>query len=580
MTLRIFLYIFAIAISPNVFSEYIIFEKGKDAIHKVVHKKSSPGRYEFVFETLLKFQWPMNIANFNNIKKEWAAAGKTKGQILGEMVAYTGGGEPLEFKYIQKQLQSKYPELDIAFISTFTYELFCILNKSKLNSLNNQITGIVSWGKGASPAQFDAPLRSILASPTGTIEQVLEMYNNVNKLPVVRDSHQTINNELIDYIRSLDFYKASTKKSDLGAIIEENKSALTQDILNKLSATGISILGFNLKSAYDRILNFEYESYKKNFAILYRGGADLVEFFIPEKGSNIPIEFTYFLKNFDSYKPITKAEEAEYSKLVPLAKAGTLDAAQAIQFKALQEKMDPATLFKWDEPLRSISYGNSIFAGYYEDPGACSYNFMAKPTTVPGLIFKGSIKDTIGYALKINKWLYASEKLQELFVISPFCTLVAIFASGEFFHSRSKSYYFKQALKTPVVGTPSVKVIGILGGPITDNRGYVVKEGNPIEAGAQLSKYIAENAIMIKLFGFQGIGGNGFDFKDDSLIVKNYKNQQRNVTVTFQAMARIYGAFGKPAIQRLKKHRPKVLNNFHGQIQGLSQRAKSFKWGS
>jgi hypothetical protein len=132
------------------------------------------------------------------------------------------------------------------------------------------------------------------------------------------------------------------------------------------------------------------------------------------------------------------------------------------------------------KPL-SVSFGNSLFAGIANDPGACAYNFL-------------SIKG-MGYVLMIDKKDYVEHNNANLFFISPLSTLAALFASGEYFHSRSKAAISLKAQNT------SYNVEGVSDTLLKDPTGVILITRDPLQHAQLFSKFIADNGRIIQLSG-------------------------------------------------------------------------------
>lgn len=78
---------------------------------------------------------------------------------------------------------------------------------------------------------------------------------------------------------------------------------------------------------------------------------------------------------------------------------------------------------------RSISFGSSLFAGILCDASASAYFYINKEI---------GMDSNYGYAVLIDKQLYANGILNNMFVIPPLITLLGLTGRGEFFHSRTK----------------------------------------------------------------------------------------------------------------------------------------------
>src|SRR5439155_12727450 len=102
---------------------------------------------------------------------------------------------------------------------------------------------------------------------------------------------------------------------------------------------------------------------------------------------------------------------------------------------------------------------------------------------------------TIGYALFIDRRSYLkgiaaqiqnkpTEAMEsKIFRISPFNTIISLFAKGEFFHSRSVVYK-PESREVYWIG-------GISGGEPDDKIGYYIKKGSPLNYAAYYSSLIA-----------------------------------------------------------------------------------------
>lgn len=123
----------------------------------------------------------------------------------------------------------------------------------------------------------------------------------------------------------------------------------------------------------------------------------------------------------------------------------------------------------YDEKPRSLSFGNSLFAGFVFDLGACAYAFLNQYN---------------GYGLFINKKDYVQHQSNRLFFISPLAPITALFAKGEFFHSRN-------TIANPVEGA---FVEGIFG---QDKLKQLIINRNPLHHAQLFSNYLADNMHII-----------------------------------------------------------------------------------
>lgn len=131
---------------------------------------------------------------------------------------------------------------------------------------------------------------------------------------------------------------------------------------------------------------------------------------------------------------------------------------------------------------RSISYGNSLFAASLQDAGACSYEYFTYSNDPAN----------IGYGLLIDKEAYVANECDNLFFVSPLPTLVALFAIGAYFHSRSKAAIFSD----PAQGS---KLIGIYEeATLKDAAHLFLIQREPLLHELIFSRYLAQHARILK----------------------------------------------------------------------------------
>ena len=482
--------------------EYIIYKKLKNGSIETVKDNARLNLYNKIQNTLFKYQWPTCIAHFHEVNQN-------------EIAKYTAIGSASEENYLRAKIKEIDKNLDLAFFPTSLYELFFIINYQKYNQNFNLDQFIC-----------EANITNIINDPTNNLETIYKnimSFNQINtKIGSSENIHLTVNNDLVKYIRSFKFYKNSNKQS-ITNLIEQNIDFILVDLLSKVPDTNKWD-----ENTCKKILNLEYKAHKNNSGLIYRGNLSLYSFINSESVIN-PIEVTYlfspYLNNFSfKHLALTKNESNEFKRLINQEKLNNLKSDEQVKLSDLKNEFFDS--FCWDSPSRSISYGNSIFAAILRDHGACSFNYINE-------------KDSLGYALYINKWLYykglyASENEKkslgnlidgELFIISPFNTLTALFGYNIWFHTRSKSYYFSKDLMQSF-DIPFIPGIG----PIKDLTGYFIKNGNPLQKGAELAQFIAERAELIKVPDYLG----GFNFTPQ--VANSYFTSQSNMAESFKTM--------------------------------------------
>lgn len=419
MTIKHVAFIIVVGFFSFAQAEYIVFEKINGQITGI----ASPEKYAQIYDILMKYQWPANIASFSSMTKD-------------EIRELTTQNKPrAEELFIRKKLQELDPTLDIAFVPTVLYELFFIYYK-KTNRFFLETY-----------VAFDSiVLKKIAEKTIVSLQDVLHQYVLQNNQRNTIMLHQKINNTLIDYIG---------KDSFLNPLVMPDFIAVMQKLLTHLSAE--ITLTIDLGTA---ILQTEYNAHQKNNGLLYRATTPEKAFFIPGKATpSIPLEPTIPIKDISSYSSVT-AEQLQSEAKIPL--------------KNLKYKYTD-----WDVPTRSISYGNSLFGGYFYDDGACVYSIMQKN---PHL-----------YTLLIDKFAYATGgKITELFFIPPLNTLVSLRADGEFFHPRTISYY-----KSTIPNKASAIIQGLSYVKIGTDLGIFIREGDPLKMGYELSDFITKNAVIL-----------------------------------------------------------------------------------
>jgi hypothetical protein len=260
---------------------------------------------------------------------------------------------------------------------------------------------------------------------------------------------------------------------------------------------------------------------------LYRGGRARKIYVIGTKGTQAPIDGAFLAVTERKPKVPTYAElVVEY-----------------------QTKGEPTRMRDWRVPLNSISYGNSMFAGYWFDSellaeaagGACACDYL-------------DAADLIGYALFINKKNIFAGKL-DLFFISSLNTLVSMIAKGEFFHSRSRSFapaeylaqYQGQREKIELPGIAYPRESMLEPGKLIyfiDNASIFIPMGDPLEKAKELSEFISLNSTILKLPDSEG------GFNATSKDIARYKQNQKDLTDMFKSMITIRKRIRKKEVQQ------------------------------
>lgn len=425
----------------SLHAEYIIFKNKSDESLPITDSVE----YAKIYNLLTTYQWPSII-------------GVSEELPVKEILDITTKGKPFEEIFLRKKLKEISSEYDLTFIPTVLYELYIIIAK-ETNEIPILKTIFPTITMEVSP---------LLINPKETPQKINKAYSQVNKLKEIESAHQAINSALIKFFLSLD----ETEK-DIRNIIKNKRDIiahqLTVEFKNK---TEKSYLEF---SVVKKLIEFETDAHQRNEAILYRGGRSEKIYHIGFKEQIMPIEI-YFIRPKTNEEPTFQALEVAYKNKKNIL---TMPWAQSI-------------------PLGSVSYGNSLFAGFIFDITACAFHYIFKyPVTRPA------------YALSLDKRQYVLGNINKLIFYSPYNTLVSFFAQGEFFHSRTISYVTKLADQENQLKKWRVSGINynfrfsdgieLSSSSFIDKARMFVRVGNPIEKAYELSKFIQENAFIFKV---------------------------------------------------------------------------------
>lgn len=453
----------------HIRAEYLIFEKVNDQIQPIF----APEKYSKVYAILMKYQWPMSTASFTQMPQKEIIALTTQKKSYAEE------------EFIRNRLKEVDANLDLIFVPTITYELFVIYywtlkSKTEQKSWWQTITEYTGFYKpfGTNPTWINATLEKKIQSKQITSWQgILNEYKALNNIKTTQDMHQTINEALFGYLKTTIDFNNDPKKLTQNYFLE-----ITNKLMRSLkSEKGIAqISQLNLAQGKSNIFaiseNFiqskivtdiialEYQAHQNNTGLLYRAlGSNKPEplfFMIGKSKPSMPLESTVLIKNIYQYAPVTSEQLASEAHL------------------SLSELNQKYKYIDWNSPARSISYGNSLFGGYFYDNGACAYWLMES--------------NPIVYSLFINKFSYANGIINKLFFVSPFNTIVELFSVGELFHSRTISYHYKGIPESDFFRVP-----GLLG-KTELLRGYFVREGNVLKHAYELSEFIEKNAHILR----------------------------------------------------------------------------------
>lgn len=495
MWIRLFVILLSfIACYCNLTAEYILFKKSDNSAN--FSPLPIPEQdYELLYRTvLMKYQWPMSIASDTNAQKAISFA---------LPVSY-----PLEEVFIRKKLQEINPTYDLIFIPTLLYEMLAMQlialpdEERKVKEKYRECIDVVynqyfSFFNKNSGQILDRVIPQIIQKKDGNLLDIYAIFNTINSTPCIIALHRQVNDFLVvipSFVKSI----SQLNKKELNV---QKVSEALKHVASKYEQFTKKVISSKIYRSLDlqKIFLYELQMHQHNLGILYRGVEPLVTLsFFGQK--IIPLEYTANVTVYQ-FGTVTNGDKTlsesdisffkNYMDLLAKKSKNLLNEEEKKEFKRVQEKINVQyRYFSWLDPLRSISFGNSLMAGFFKDAGACAADYF----------FKNEI---IGYALAINKYLYLKGDLQKLLRISPLSTLIALFCGdGEFFHSRTISFYSN-------LDKEGFEIEGLGGEFAGDNVAYIARQTNPLRKALDLANYIERNATVLKLTS--QLGGWNFD---------------------------------------------------------------------
>lgn len=432
-------------------AEYILYKK--DNIPQPI---TDLNEYQQLYSVLMNYQWPMVV-------------GYAKHMTQQELMEISESKENAEESFIRKKLKAISPTYDIVFIPTVIYELFVIYSfrKNTIKSLKDIEQLSQDNYSACCNAEF---LFKLMSNPNSTHQEWYDRYRETNSKQIIY--HQAINNALLEYLVSFE------SNGDLKSIFKHKQSAIINDIISKVKDekynTFIKIIENPVH--LEKFIDIEYDAYRNNKGLLYRGGRSDEAYIVGYKKNESkkrPIEMHFLSEG--SKKSIPSLDELEDS----LKKGG----------KSLKWVPWQSTEVSQEHPTGTISYGNSLLAGFFNDTDACAAKYYDE-------------SDRLGYILFIDKRQFLTGTLHSLFNLSLLNTLTGLFCRGELFHSRTVSYatqaykeYFEKDPKKTVGSLPGLDTEYLL--PF-DKSGLFIRIGDPLQKVYEFSDYVAHNARIVK----------------------------------------------------------------------------------
>lgn len=445
--------------------------------HFIPLDTSDKPHHAAITDILLKYQWPMVITNTTLTEEE-------KNELLLPNRPHA------EEDFIRIKLQKIDPRYDVAFLPTALYELF-IASYYK-NKPENILHSIIQF---LEPDYLSNKITKILSDPNEQenteYSHIYEIYKKSNTI-FYKNAFFIINNALATTILKYGPFESlqalnSTIKTKSGELAASyiNKAKTTIQAIRKMIPVGHITLPFQKatkfiieRSIIQKVFDLEYEARELNKGILLRGSITL--------------------------------------KDIPLgAQKGTLTGSMLPAY----ETMDNTKLYRGYKektlPPYSISFGNSLFAGSFDDEDATVYSFFR-------------VGPALGYALLIDKKAYIHNHINELFFIAPLATLPAFFTAGEYFHSRTKvALADKKQPQTPIIK-------GIFSKPTEyplDPAEVIVLQRDPFYHAELFSKFLSKNIRVVKVGDYQNFTVDEIDAYE-----KYLKTEQKKATEFYKAI--------------------------------------------
>lgn len=420
--------------SSFVYSQILVVKVDSLGSVKPISDQDIEKNNQQIVDILLKYTWPTCIANDLTDEEKVALL--------------TPGNSGAELKFIRKKIKEIADDLDVVFVPTTLYELFLIkeINKLYLSTTyqNPTLFNIFSESEDTILAKIKKLFLTSLfkISPAEYVKyEINKEYNRFNN---------KIHRDLFNKRSVLSFHKKfiedlalNTKLEKMHEFLYSKRYELMKKLLEEIKVVSYRKLDIEIKfndplDIIKKSIDLDYQAFDKNKALLFRGTNFLD---IPSvHGSKKVLATTVYGTVY------------HYEKNISLQKSR-------------------------DIPPYSLSFGNSLFAGAYNDSGACAYQYLT------------NIKD-MGYVILIDKFAYIDNYISNLFFIASLATEVGLLGSGEWFHSRSKPTVL-------VKNKQSIHVSGVAGPNIIDPYGIFLIVRDPYKQAQLFSEYLAKNGVIL-----------------------------------------------------------------------------------
>ncbi|MBM3893253.1 hypothetical protein FJ365_02525 [Candidatus Dependentiae bacterium] len=309
------------------------------------------------------------------------------------------------------------------------------------------------------------------------------------------DLNQALSREILD--------GAATTSSidDVEHWINENADVLAVSFVRRLGKCGLQL------DAVDTSLRAIEYSMPTAMCTLCRTGlnidqkclTDRIDHEIKRGGvihEMIALDFDCYRKNYASIVRTPPWQSAERLKM-QLDAGMFYNPDRALQ-GVLLDAVSGLLTNKPSETVHSLSYGNSLFAGFVLDEGACVYKICVGKSIPYGwraTTYENSCRETC-YALEIDKAEYVfNNRCNGLFFIPPLPTFLGIMGNGEFFHPRTRIV----APVQPQMGKFNKLILPGIYGTIKDNMMQFWAPGEIHHQELLFQEYFIQHVHFIKL---------------------------------------------------------------------------------
>lgn len=441
-------------------------------------KKNNP----VIEKILLQYQWPASAAYALDPITE-------RRKVLAETGdLFTPDKPNAEELWIEKKIQHATGNntYRVIFFPTALYELYLILDLLIPNETSEPTIPMDIKKEMSDPKSHTLRLNPIIESKKEAEEirqDIKTIYQNMNQRIVKpgHDLHYYMNDAIVNLLlESYPNLRSCKNSLECCDLIKDKAMEILSSFVNQLLADEnydprlarefFLGIGSEFESQIiSHYIDIEYEARKLNKAIVVRG--------------------TSFIK----FEPAIVGNKSENKILAGTTVLNSQEASFEKEYK--QNTLKPY----------SISFGNSLFAGIFNDPTACAYLFLRKNT---------------GYALLINKKDYIDNRSSDLFFIAPLFTAISFFTAGEYFHSRTKAAVLKKDSQT-------FQIVGVHGAKLNDPTGVVLITRDPLKHASLFSQFLANNGRIIQ-------------FGDESTMTEEEKIFAQQVIKTQQEAANYY----------------------------------------